>query len=100
MLAGFICEGFPSPLDFDCIEYFLTSPSFSTLRSAAASGPVILTNHSSWYSDVLESCFTASPPPSSTRLPISTVVQVDETISYYWPSEINMGLIQIITTKL
>ncbi|KAH9057013.1 CHAT domain-containing protein [Lactarius deliciosus] len=32
---------------------FLISPSFDTLRSAAASGPVIIINHSSWRSDIL-----------------------------------------------
>jgi CHAT domain-containing protein len=36
--------------DFD---RFLTSPSFSTLRSAASSGPVIIINHAIWRSDIL-----------------------------------------------
>ncbi|KAI9462889.1 CHAT domain-containing protein [Lactarius psammicola] len=35
------------------LERFLGVPSFSTLRSAASSGPVILINHSKWHSDIL-----------------------------------------------
>ncbi|KAH9047135.1 CHAT domain-containing protein [Lactarius hengduanensis] len=34
-------------------EGFLKAPSFTTLRSAASCGPVILINHSSWSSDIL-----------------------------------------------
>ena len=32
---------------------FLKAPSFDTLRSAAASGPVIIINHSEWRSDII-----------------------------------------------
>jgi len=34
-------------------EHFMKAPSFYYLRSAAASGPVILINHSKWRSDIL-----------------------------------------------
>ena len=34
-------------------ETFLIPPSFDTLRSAAAGGPVILINHSEWRSDII-----------------------------------------------
>jgi CHAT domain-containing protein len=34
-------------------ENFLMSPSFDTLRSAAACGPVIIINHSTWRSDII-----------------------------------------------
>ena len=34
-------------------ESFLIPPSFNTLRSAAAGGPVILINHSRWRSDII-----------------------------------------------
>ena len=34
-------------------DTFLISPSFDTLRSAAAGGPVILINHSEWRSDII-----------------------------------------------
>ncbi|KAH9170833.1 CHAT domain-containing protein [Lactarius sanguifluus] len=39
--------------DLPGFDSFPTSPSFNTLRSAAASGPVIIINHSSWRSDIL-----------------------------------------------
>ena len=35
------------------LEGFLSAPSFTTLRSAASRGPVILINHSEWRSDIL-----------------------------------------------
>ena len=35
------------------LEGFLKTPSFSTLRSAASCGPVVLINHCSWRSDIL-----------------------------------------------
>ena len=35
------------------LEGFLTTPSFSTLRSAASRGPVVLINHCRWHSDIL-----------------------------------------------
>ncbi|KAH9055396.1 CHAT domain-containing protein [Lactarius vividus] len=34
-------------------ERFLKAPSFTTLRSAASRGPVILINHCKWHSDIL-----------------------------------------------
>ncbi|KAH9013475.1 hypothetical protein EDB85DRAFT_2219210 [Lactarius pseudohatsudake] len=40
---------------------FLTSPSFNTLRSTATSGPVIITNHSMFRSDILILLHNASP---------------------------------------
>src|SRR6266702_4174043 len=42
-------------------EGFLKAPSFTTLRSAASRGPVILINHCEWRSDILILLF-ASPP--------------------------------------
>ncbi|KAN0141040.1 CHAT domain containing protein [Lactarius tabidus] len=38
---------------FEAFENFLKPPSFDTLNSAAAHGPVILVNHSKWRSDVI-----------------------------------------------
>ncbi|KAH9019572.1 CHAT domain-containing protein [Lactarius deliciosus] len=35
------------------LEGFLKAPSFTTLRSAASRGPVILINHCEWHSDIL-----------------------------------------------
>ena len=35
------------------LEQFLMASSFTTLRSAASHGPVILINHSEWRSDIL-----------------------------------------------
>ena len=35
------------------LEGFLTTSSFSTLRSAASRGPVVLINHCRWHSDIL-----------------------------------------------
>ena len=35
------------------LERALVAPSFSTLRSAASRGPVVLINHSMWHSDIL-----------------------------------------------
>jgi hypothetical protein len=40
---------------------FLTSPSFDTLRYAASSGPIIITNHSRWRSDILILLHNTSP---------------------------------------
>jgi CHAT domain-containing protein len=42
-------------------ENFLTAPSFNTLRSAAACGPVIIINHSEFRSDIII-LFHHSPP--------------------------------------
>ncbi|KAH9987457.1 CHAT domain-containing protein [Russula compacta] len=42
-------------------DTFLIPPSFDTLRSAAAGGPVILINHSKWRSDIII-LFHDSPP--------------------------------------
>ena len=42
-------------------DSFLIPPSFDTLRSAAAGGPVILINHSEWRSDIII-LFHGSPP--------------------------------------
>ncbi|KAF8270114.1 CHAT domain-containing protein [Lactarius quietus] len=45
------------------LEGFLKTPSFTTLRSAASRGPVILINHCRWRSDILFT-FDNSPPCS------------------------------------
>jgi hypothetical protein len=34
-------------------EHYLMAPSFDTIRSAAACGPVVIINHSQWRSDIL-----------------------------------------------
>ena len=47
-------------------DSFLTSP-FSTLRSAASSGPVIIINHSEWRSDIL--IVLHNKPPSLITMP-------------------------------
>ena len=44
------------------LETFLIPPSFDTLHSAAAGGPVILINHSEWSSDII--ILLHSSPPS------------------------------------
>ena len=43
-------------------ETFLTTPSFDTLRSAAAHGPVIIINHCRWRSDII--ILLRDSPPS------------------------------------
>jgi CHAT domain-containing protein len=45
------------------MEGFLKAPSFSTLRSAASRGPVILINHCKWRSDIL--ILSHDSPPCS-----------------------------------
>jgi CHAT domain len=42
-------------------ESFMKTPSFENLRSAAARGPVIIINHSSWRSDILVLLHHSSP---------------------------------------
>ena len=43
------------------LEGFLKTPSFGTLRSAAACGPVIIVNHSEWRCDILIVLHDADP---------------------------------------
>ena len=42
-------------------ENFLMAPSFDTLRSAAAQGPVIIVNHSNWRSDIIILLYNSPP---------------------------------------
>jgi len=42
-------------------EAFLMDPSFDTLRSAAARGPVIIINHSEWRSDIIILLYNSPP---------------------------------------
>jgi len=46
---------------FPGLEQFLMSPSFETLRSAAAHGPVIIINHSEWRSNIIILLHDAPP---------------------------------------
>ncbi|KAH9987725.1 CHAT domain-containing protein [Russula compacta] len=48
-------------------DSFLIPPSFDTLRSAAAGGPVILINHSEWRSDIIILLHDTSPSLIPTR---------------------------------
>ena len=48
------------------LEGFLKTPSFTTLRSAASHGPVILINHCRWRSDILILLHGSSPCPIPT----------------------------------
>jgi CHAT domain-containing protein len=50
-------------------ENFLTTPSFDTLRSVAANGPVIVINHSKWRSDII--ILLHNSPPSLITTPDS-----------------------------
>ena len=43
------------------LEGFMKAPSFDTLRSAAAHGPVVIINHSEWRSDILIVLHDAHP---------------------------------------
>src|SRR5260221_4354784 len=44
-------------------ENFLMAPSFDTLRSAAAHGPVIIINHSKWRCDIIILLYNCPPSP-------------------------------------
>jgi CHAT domain-containing protein len=48
-------------------ENFLMSPSFDTLRSAAAHGPIIIINHSKWRCDIIIVLYNS--PPSLIQTP-------------------------------
>ena len=66
---------------------FLIPPSFDTLRSAAAGGPVILINHSEWHSDII--ILLHDSPPLFQQMTIFMTMQ-KVCMTSYWLHEMSV----------